>query len=235
MISRRDLPRHIAIVMDGNGRWAKARHLPRQAGHRAGIDAVRRTVRAASDMGVGWLTLFGFSSENWKRPRAEVDYLMDLLRFFIARETADLHANQVRIRILGAREGLAPDILRLIGEAETKTRDNTGLKLQIAFNYGGQQEILHAAQGLAATGATAANVSVENLSRQMWFADVPDPELLVRTSGEKRLSNFLLWQIVCSELLFVDALWPDFAADELEAAIADWRRRPGRTLPKVMV
>ncbi len=218
--------------MDGNGRWAKARHLPRQAGHRAGIDAVRRTVRAASDMGLGWLTLFGFSSENWKRPRAEVDYLMDLLRFFIARETAELHANQVRIRILGAREGLASDILTLIGEAEAKTCDNEGLKLQIAFNYGGQQEILHAAQALAATGAPADEVSVAALSRHMWFADVPDPELLVRTSGEKRLSNFLLWQIVRSELVFADRLWPDFGLADLEAAVGEWRRRTSRALPK---
>lgn len=219
------LPRHVAIIMDGNGRWAARRHLPRQAGHRAGIDAVRRTVRAASDMGIGWLTLFGFSSENWKRPRAEVDYLMDLLRYFIARETAELHANKVRIRILGAREGLADDILRLIGEAEAKTNENKGLRLQIAFNYGGQQEILHAAQLLAASGAGVPDVSVESLARHMWFADVPDPELLVRTSGEKRLSNFLLWQVVRSELLFVERLWPDYGAEDLGAAVGEWRRR----------
>jgi undecaprenyl diphosphate synthase len=221
-------PRHVAIIMDGNGRWAAARHRPRQAGHRAGIDAVRRTVRAASDLGLGFLTLFGFSSENWKRPRAEVDYLMDLLRFFIKRETAELHANQVRIRIIGERAGLAGDILTLIAQAEAKTRDNQGLALQIAFNYGGQQEILAAgARLLADSAAGRCDISEATLSARMWFADVPDPDLLIRTGGEKRLSNFLLWQAVNSELVFADRLWPDFGRPDLEAAIAEWRRRAG--------
>jgi undecaprenyl diphosphate synthase len=222
------LPQHVAIIMDGNGRWAAARHRPRQAGHRAGIDAVRRTVRAASDLGLGFLTLFGFSSENWKRPRAEVDYLMDLLRFFIKRETAELHANRVRIRIIGEREGLAADILTLMAEAEAKTKDNQGLGLQIAFNYGGQQEILAAGARLLADAAAGASaISAAALSARLWFADVPDPDVLIRTSGEKRLSNFLLWQAVNSELVFTDRLWPDFGKADLEAAIAEgWRRAP---------
>jgi undecaprenyl diphosphate synthase len=222
------LPQHVAIIMDGNGRWAAARHRPRRAGHRAGIDAVRRTVRAASDMGLDYLTLFGFSSENWKRPRAEVDYLMDLLRFFIKRETAELHANRVRIRIIGEREGLAADILTLMAEAEAKTKDNQGLGLQIAFNYGGQQEILAAGARLLADAAAGASaISAAALSARLWFADVPDPDVLIRTSGEKRLSNFLLWQAVNSELVFTDRLWPDFGKADLEAAIAEgWRRAP---------
>jgi undecaprenyl diphosphate synthase len=225
-MSEGKLPRHVAIIMDGNGRWAAARHAPRQAGHRAGIDAVRRTVRAASDMGVGFLTLFGFSAENWKRPRAEVDYLMDLLRFFIKRETAEMHANQVRIRIIGEREGLAGDILTLIAAAEAMTKDNQGLALQIAFNYGGQQEILAAgARLLGDAAAGRCEISEAALSARLWFADLPDPDVLIRTSGEKRLSNFLLWQAVNSELVFTDRLWPDFGKPDLEAAIAEWRRR----------
>ena len=211
--------------MDGNGRWAAARHMPRQAGHRAGIDAVRRTVRAASDLGIGYLTLFGFSSENWKRPRAEVDYLMDLLRFFIRRELAELNANMVRIRVMGERDGLPPDILKLIADAEAKTRANPGLGLNIAFNYGGQQEIAAAAARLLADAKTGVAINDTALSERMWFAGLPDPEIVVRTSGEKRLSNFLLWQAAESELLFTDRLWPDYGREDLEAAIAEWRRR----------
>jgi len=211
--------------MDGNGRWAAARHMPRQAGHRAGIDAVRRTVRAASDLGIGYLTLFGFSSENWKRPRAEVDYLMDLLRFFIRRELAELNANMVRIRVMGERDGLPPDILKLIADAEAKTRANPGLGLNIAFNYGGQQEIAAAAARLLADAKTGVAITDTALSERMWFAGLPDPEIVVRTSGEKRLSNFLLWQAAESELLFTDRLWPDYGREDLEAAIAEWRRR----------
>jgi undecaprenyl diphosphate synthase len=224
MLDADPLPVHVAIIMDGNGRWAAARHLPRQAGHRAGIDAVRRTVRAASDLGLGYLTLFGFSSENWKRPPAEVDYLMNLLRFFIQRETSELHANAVRICIMGERSGLPEDIVHLIDEAEAHTAENSGLKLQIAFNYGGQQEIAAAAQRLLVeVAAGGESVSAAALTRRMWFAGVPDPEILVRTSGEKRLSNFLLWQAAEARLVFTDCLWPDFGTAELEAAINDWR------------
>lgn len=212
--------------MDGNGRWAAQRHLPRQAGHRAGIDAVRRTVRAASDAGIGYLTLFGFSSENWKRPAAEVDYLMDLLRFFIRRELSELDANRVRIRIMGERKGLAHDILELLEEAEAKTAGNTGLGLNIAFNYGGQQEIAHAAGRLLQDHRQGlADITEEALSARMWFAGIPDPEIVVRTSGEQRLSNFLLWQAANAELIFTERLWPDFGAADLDAAIAEWRQR----------
>ena len=212
--------------MDGNGRWAKARHLPRQAGHRAGIDAVRRTVRAASDMGLSYLTLFGFSAENWKRPAAEVDYLMNLLRFFIRRELSELHAHNVRVRIIGDDVGLAEDILKLVADAEAKTGANTGLKLQIAFNYGGQQEIAAAARSLiAAVAAGSAEFSEGALAQRLWFAGIPDPEILVRTSGERRLSNFLLWQAAYSQLVFSETLWPDFGEAELKAAIAEWNSR----------
>jgi undecaprenyl diphosphate synthase len=223
------LPRHIAIVMDGNGRWAAARHLPRHAGHRAGIEAVRRTVRAASDLGIGYLTLFGFSSENWKRPRSEVDYLMDLLRFFIRQEISELHANNVRVAIVGDRAGLAEDILKLIDDAQKKTASNSGLTLRIAFNYGGQQEIAAGATKLLADAALGtvdmATAQPNDLSVRLWSAGTPDPELLIRTSGERRLSNFLLWQASHAELVFLDTLWPDFSGAELNAAIDIYRHR----------
>jgi len=223
------VPRHIAVIMDGNGRWAAARHLPRQAGHRAGMEAVKRTVRAASDLGISYLTLFGFSSENWKRPQLEVNYLMELMRIFMRRELDELNANNVRMTFVGERVGLARDIAALLDEATEKTKNNTGLNLRIAFNYGGQQEILAGVERLledAAEGrVNIAEIDERAIDERLWSAGIPDPELVIRTSGEQRLSNFLLWQAARAELVFIDKRWPDFGADDLKAAINTYRSR----------
>ncbi|MFZ1988653.1 MAG: isoprenyl transferase [Alphaproteobacteria bacterium] len=223
------VPHHIAIIMDGNGRWAADRHLPRQAGHRAGMETVKRTVRAASDIGVGYLTLFGFSAENWKRPQLEVNYLMDLMRIFMRRELDELNANNVRMTFVGEREGLARDISALLDEATEKTKNNTGLNLRIAFNYGGQQEILdgveHLLDDVAEGRISVSEIDEQAIDARLWSAGTPDPELVIRTSGEQRLSNFLLWQASRAELVFIDKRWPDFGADDLMAAINTYRSR----------
>ena len=226
------LPRHIAIIMDGNGRWAQARGLPRIAGHRRGAEAVRRTLTAASELGIPYLTLFGFSSENWKRPLAEVDDLMGLLRHYLRGEIAELHRNNVRLRVIGDRERLAPDIVTLIINAEALTRDNSGVNLTIALSYGGRAEIIAAMRTMAekaAAGALAPEAIDEAaVSRHLFTADIPDPDLLIRTSGEQRISNFLLWQCAYSELVFTKTLWPDFGRADLEEAIADYGCRERR-------
>jgi undecaprenyl diphosphate synthase len=225
-------PRHIAIIMDGNGRWAQARGLPRIAGHRRGAEAVRRTLTAAAQLGIPYLTLFGFSSENWKRPLAEVDDLMGLLRHYLRGEIAELHRNNVRLRVIGDRDRLAPDIVTLIINAEALTRDNSGVNLTIALSYGGRAEIIAAMRAMAekaAAGALAPEAIDEAaVSRHLFTADIPDPDLLIRTSGEQRISNFLLWQCAYSELVFTKTLWPDFGRADLEEAIADYGCRERR-------
>jgi undecaprenyl diphosphate synthase len=227
-----DVPRHVAIIMDGNGRWAAARGLPRAEGHRRGVEALRRTVRAAADIGISVLTIFSFSSENWTRPPAEVRELMGLLRRFIRHDLADLHKSNVRVRVIGDREDLDPDIRQLLEEAEDLTRANQRLTLVVAFNYGGRQEIARAARRVAAeVGAgrlTTQEVTAEVLGRYLDAADLPDPDLLIRTSGEQRLSNFLLWQAAYSELVFLPIYWPDFDRAALEGAIVEYRRRERR-------
>jgi undecaprenyl diphosphate synthase len=227
-----DVPRHVAIIMDGNGRWAAARGLPRSEGHRRGVEALRRTVRAAGEIGIGVLTIFSFSSENWSRPPAEIRDLMGLLRRFIRHDLADLHRNNVRLRVIGEREGLAPDIRRLLDEAEDLTRGNDGLTVVVAFNYGGRQEIARAAQRIAAEIAAgqlpAQAVTAELIGSHLDAPDLPDPDLIIRTSGEQRLSNFLLWQAAYSEFVFVPAYWPDFDRATLEGAIAEYQRRERR-------
>jgi undecaprenyl diphosphate synthase len=227
-----DVPRHVAIIMDGNGRWAAARGLPRAEGHRRGVEALRRTVRAAADLGIQVLTIFSFSSENWARPPAEVRDLLGLLRRFIRHDLADLHRSNVRVRIIGEREDLDPEIRRLLEEAEELTRGNDKLSLIVAFNYGARQEIARAAQRIAVEVAagrlTAQAVTAELLSRYLDAADLPDPDLIIRTSGEQRLSNFLLWQAAYSELVFVPMYWPDFDRAALENAIGEYRRRERR-------
>jgi undecaprenyl diphosphate synthase len=227
-----DAPRHVAIIMDGNGRWAAARGLPRGEGHRRGVEALRRTVRAAGELGVRYLTIFSFSSENWSRPAAEVSELMGLLRRFVRNDLAELHQNNVRVRIIGERTGLSPDIGPLLIEAEELTRNNTGLSLIVAFNYGARQEIARAARRVAeavARGELAAgDIGVERLAGFFDAPDVPDPDLIIRTSGEQRLSNFLLWQAAYSELVFVPGFWPDFDRAALEAVILEYRRRERR-------
>jgi undecaprenyl diphosphate synthase len=225
-------PRHVAIIMDGNGRWAAARGLPRVEGHRRGVEALRRTVRAAGELGVSYLTIFSFSTENWSRPVAEVSELMGLLRRFIRNDLADLHRSGVRVRVIGEREGLSGDIARLLSEAEDLTRGNTKLTLVVAFNYGARQEIARAVkrigEAIARGELDADAVDAAAVSRFLDAPDIPDPDLIIRTSGEQRLSNFLLWQSAYSELVFVPTHWPDFDRATLEAAILDYRRRERR-------
>ena len=225
-------PRHVAIIMDGNGRWAAARGLPRSEGHRRGVEALRRTVRAAGELGIRYLTIFSFSSENWSRPVAEVNELMGLLRRFVRNDLAELHQNNVRVRIIGEREGLSPDIGPLLIEAEELTRNNTGLCLLVAFNYGARQEIARAARRISdavARGELAGpDIDADRFASFLDAPDVPDPDLIIRTSGEQRMSNFLLWQAAYSELVFVPGYWPDFDRAALEAVIAEFRGRERR-------
>lgn len=225
-------PHHVAIIMDGNGRWAKARGLPRVAGHRRGADAVRRVIRGAAELGIPVLTLFAFSTENWTRPEAEVSDLMGLLRHYLRHELDELARNGARLRVIGDRDRLAPDIVRDIAEAEARTRGNTRIDVNICINYGARDEILRATRSLASKVAAgeikADEIDDERFERELLTAGVPDPDLLIRTSGERRISNFLLWQCAYAELVFVDTLWPDFEKDHLEEAVAEFRRRERR-------
>jgi len=227
-----ETPRHVAIIMDGNGRWAAARGLPRVEGHRRGVEALRKTVRAARELGISYLTIFSFSSENWSRPKSEIMDLLGLLRRFVRNDLADLHKSNVRVRIIGEREGLDHDIRSLLEEAEELTRNNSGLTLVVAFNYGARQEIARAAcrlaQEVAAGRMSADAITPDLLTRNLDAPDVPDPDVIIRTSGEQRLSNFLLWQAAYSELVFVPINWPDFDRTALEAAIAEYHRRERR-------
>jgi undecaprenyl diphosphate synthase len=225
-------PLHVAIIMDGNGRWAAARSLPRVEGHRRGVEALRNVVRAAGELGIRYLTIFSFSSENWSRPASEIGDLFGLLRRFIHNDLATLHRDGVRVRIVGEREGLEPDICALLKEAEDLTRDNDRLHLIVAFNYGSRQEIARAAQRLAGEVAEGkrdpSSIDADALGRYLDAPEVPDPDLIIRTSGEQRLSNFLMWQAAYSELVFVPLHWPDFDKAALEEAIAEYARRERR-------
>ncbi|HVY84828.1 MAG TPA: isoprenyl transferase [Caulobacterales bacterium] len=225
-------PQHIAIIMDGNGRWARQRARPRTFGHREGVEALRRTVEAAGDLGVRYLTVFGFSTENWTRPAEEVSALLDLLRLYVARDLDRLAKEGVRIRVIGSREGLQADIADIIGRAEARTKANEKLNLTIAFNYGGQDEIVRAARRIAedakAGKIAPADVTQTLFARYLDTAELPPPDLLIRTSGERRLSNFMLWQAAYAELVFLDVLWPDFDKAALETAIDEYRRRDRR-------
>jgi undecaprenyl diphosphate synthase len=226
------VPRHVAIIMDGNGRWAAARGLPRVEGHRRGVEALRRTVRAAGDLGIEYLTIFSFSSENWSRPPAEIRELMTLLRRFIRNDLAELHSNGIKVRVIGERENLDPEIRRLLDEAEDLTRGNDNLTLVVAFNYGARAEIARAAQRMAAAVAAGdlavSAVTADKLASYLDAPELPDPDLIIRTSGEQRLSNFLLWQAAYSELVFVPTYWPDFDRAALESAITEYCRRERR-------
>lgn len=225
-------PGHVAIIMDGNGRWAQERGLTRTEGHRRGVDAVRRTVQAALEIGLSHLTLFSFSSENWSRPESEIRDLFGLMRMFIRRDLADLHKHGVKINVIGAREGLEPDVLTLIDDAVSLTRNNDGLTLTIAFNYGARDEIVRAAQKIAQQVEQGAlkpqEVTQHVFEACLDTAGLPDPDLLIRTSGELRLSNFLLWQLAYAEFVFVDTYWPDFDRRTLEGAIAEYQQRNRR-------
>ncbi len=231
-VSPRQVPSHVGIIMDGNGRWAKARGLKRYEGHRQGIESVRTAVRYACETGISYLTLFSFSSENWSRPLQEISELMQLLKFFIRRDLARLHRENVCIRVIGTRDGVEDDILKLLDEAQEKTRDNKGLVLTIAFNYGSRDEITRAARRLALLvekgEIRASQITSEMLENNLDTAGIPDPDLLIRTSGELRLSNFLLWQCAYSELVFLDSYWPDFSREKFAKAISEYQNRERR-------
>lgn len=222
------LPHHVAIIMDGNGRWAKLRNLPRTAGHKMGVDAARRSVKAAREIGVKYLTLFGFSNENWSRPQNEIFDLMGLLRLYLRAEAADLHKNGVRLRVIGRRDRLDSDIVEMIEKTESLTAPNSDLNLTIALDYGGRQDILETVKTLIAKGVKPATLTEESFAAHTMTAGLPDPDLLIRTSGEERISNFLLWQCAYTEFVFSDVLWPDFSRDHLEAAIIEYACRQRR-------
>lgn len=225
-------PAHIAIIMDGNGRWAEERGLPRTAGHRAGVEALRQTVRAAGEIGIAYLTVFAFSSENWARPESEISDLMGLLKLFIRKDLAELHKNGVCVRVIGNRKNLKPDILGLLQEAEQLTADNDAMKLIIAFNYGARDEMTRAVAQIAAKieRGEMKSIAIDSgtVAAHLDTATIPDPELIIRTSGEQRLSNFLLWQAAYSEFAFLPCYWPDFTRADLEKAIGDYCARDRR-------
>ncbi|ABI76654.1 undecaprenyl diphosphate synthase [Hyphomonas neptunium ATCC 15444] len=225
------VPKHVAIIMDGNGRWATARHLPRTAGHERGVEALRRTVDAAGDLGIRYLTVFSFSTENWRRPAAEVNTLFGLLKAYVQRDLSRLKDEGVRIRIIGQRAGLPADIASLVSKAEEETRTNTEFNLTIAFNYGSRDEILRAASALARdvkSGLRDPDITENEFAGYLDTGDLPDPDLLIRTSGEFRISNFLLWQAAYAEFLFCDVLWPDFGRSHLEDALKCYNERERR-------
>ena len=224
-----NLPRHIAIIMDGNGRWAQSRGLPRFEGHRRGAEAVRRVVETSRELGISYLTLFGFSSENWKRPKEEISELMKLLRYYLRAETAELHKNNICIKVIGDRTPFSHDILELIENAEKLTKDNEELTLTIALNYSGKNDILHAAKKVADSGLELDREAFALAFEQsLMTKGLPDPDLLIRTSGEQRISNFMLWQCAYSEFFFADTLWPDFNKENLLEAIESYTKRDRR-------
>ena len=223
-----DIPLHIAIIMDGNGRWAQARHRPRVFGHQAGVKTVRRIVEDAADLGIKHLTLYSFSTENWTRPKAEIAALFQLLKKYVDDDLDTLNANNVRVRIIGSRDGLKPDLLKVIEKVETRTEKNTEFFLNIAFNYGGRDEIIRAVKDLVRDGFAPEDITETVLEKYLDTSDIPDPDLVIRTSGEQRISNFLSWQAAYAEFVFTDVLWPDFTRADLEAAISEFQRRDRR-------
>ncbi|WP_026224479.1 polyprenyl diphosphate synthase [Methyloversatilis thermotolerans] len=231
------VPRHIAIIMDGNGRWARRRFMPRVAGHRKGVEAVRAVVRRCAERGVGYLTLFAFSSENWRRPADEVNFLMQLFVRALEDEVARLHENGIRLRVIGDLSRFEPRLIELIHKAEALTAANSGLNLTIAANYGGRWDILQAAERMMkAQPERREGFSEDDLSAHLSMAFAPEPDLFIRTGGEQRISNFLLWQLAYTELYFTEALWPEFNAESIDAAIASYQqreRRFGRTSEQV--
>ena len=223
---------HVAIIMDGNGRWAKLRGLPRSVGHRAGVQALKRTLEAAPGLGIDRLTVFGFSTENWRRPPQEVSALMEILKTYVGSDLDRLQREGVNVRVLGRREGLAPDVLEVIERAERRTEANGRLRLQVAFNYGGQADIVDAARAfaeeVAAGRARPEDLNERTFAARLSTAESPPPDLIIRTSGERRISNFLLWEAAYAELVFQDVLWPDYGPAELGAAVDEFRRRDRR-------
>ena len=223
-----NFPLHIAIIMDGNGRWAQARHRPRVFGHQAGVKTVRRIVEDSADLGIKYLTLYSFSTENWSRPKAEIAALFALLKQYVEDDLETLSENNVRVRILGSRTGLKPDLLELIKRVESRTENNSEFHLNIAFNYGGRDEILRAFAKASEAGVDIAAMSEADVTAYLDTSDIPEPDLVIRTSGETRVSNFLLWQAAYAEFIFTDVLWPDFSKADLETAIAEFQTRERR-------
>ena len=224
----RETPRHVAVIMDGNGRWAQRRGLPRLAGHEAGTENIRRITYAAGELGVRYLTLWAFSTENWKRPKDEVDGILRILATAIESETEELHRNGAQLRHIGSLDGLPPDLQQSIQDATALTRDNDRIVLTLAFNYGGRAEIIAAVREIIRAGIPAEAVDDVCISRHLYTRDLPDPDLIIRTSGEFRTSNFFLWQAAYAEYYFTPVLWPDFGPDDLMQAIADYRQRDRR-------
>jgi undecaprenyl diphosphate synthase len=226
------IPRHIALIMDGNGRWAQARGLSRAEGHRKGAEAALKAVEAARDMGVKYVTLFSFSSENWNRPEGEVRDLMNLLRLYLRKETAELHRSGARLLVIGNRARLPGDIVKLVESAENLTKDNEKITVVIALSYGGREDILFAAREVARRAKQgtldAEGLTEADFSPLLMTAGIPDPDLMIRTSGESRLSNFLMWQLAYAELFFTETLWPDFSKADMEAAVAFYQGRERR-------
>jgi undecaprenyl diphosphate synthase len=222
------IPRHVAIIMDGNGRWAAKRGLPRVAGHEHGTDNIRRITRAATEIGIEYLTLWAFSTENWKRPAAEIEGIMRVLGEAIERETDELNRNGAQLRHIGSLDGLSDELRTSVIGAIDLTKNNHRLVLTLAFNYGGRQELVNAVRTLVASGASPDEITEESLARHLYTHDLPDPDLIVRTSGEVRMSNFLIWQAAYAELFFSPVLWPDFGPDDLLEAVLDYSRRERR-------
>jgi len=223
------MPRHVAIVMDGNGRWAQRRGRPRTEGHGAGEAALMDTIWAADDLGLGWLTVYAFSTENWKRPVDEVRYLMNFNERLLLTRRDEIHARNIRMQFLGRRDWRVPKrVLRRIDETLELTRHNTGMVVSMAFNYGGRAEIVDAVRRIVAAGVPADKISEKTIREHLYDPTMPDPELVIRTSGEQRTSNFLMWETAYSEYLFTDVLWPDFRGDHLAAAIAEYQARERR-------
>jgi undecaprenyl diphosphate synthase len=226
------LPRHVAVIMDGNGRWANRRSKPRVSGHRAGASAVRETVETAARMGISYLTLYAFSTENWKRPRLEIETLMRLLRQFLSQELDTLRTNDIRFRVMGRREGLSAGVLRDIERAERETSGMSGMLLNVALNYSGRAEIVDACRRLVAealaTGRDPATLTEEDVERNLYAPEVPHPDLLIRTSGEMRVSNFMMWQIAYTEIHVTETLWPDFRRANLFEAVIEYQKRERR-------
>lgn len=222
------IPRHVAMIMDGNGRWAAQRGLPRVAGHERGTDNIRRITEAAGEIGIRYLTLWAFSTENWRRPADEIQGIMRILGEAIERETEELHRRGAQLRHIGSLEGLDPDLRQSVLDAIDLTKDNNGLILTLAFNYGGRQEIVQAVRDIVASGIPSHDVDEEVIARHLFTRDTPDPDLIIRTSGEYRMSNFLIWQAAYAELHFTPVLWPDFGPDDLRTAVLDFSRRERR-------
>ena len=228
-----NIPKHVAVIMDGNGRWAKKRGLPRTMGHKRGAESVRRIIESAGELGIQYLTLFGFSSENWNRPEQEVSDLMKLLRQYLRSQTAEFHQRNARLSVIGDRTAFDEDIVDLIENAEQLTKNNNGIHVIIALNYGGKQDIAQATQRIIdkaiQTGEKLDNQEIiDNISKNLLTADIPDPDLLIRTSGEQRISNFLLWQCAYTEMVFLSTLWPDFDKQDLICALEEYASRDRR-------